>query len=179
MCAPTAVERQIPWRQGPISMSGRWTEKGKAGRESPSSSQMPAQPVPKAPVAPGSSRCMIFQPWLAVLKKEFSLWPRPQFPGSWRADANVEPGNSLQCREICFIYHPLSNFLGLRPRRKQVHCLWQTHHWQSCVAAPREGFLLRALGGEGSGREERRGPGLGVGPGAEGRPSALLLEIIL
>lgn len=42
--------------------------------------QMPAQPVPKAPLAPGSSSNMIFQLQPVVLKREFYLWLNPQVP---------------------------------------------------------------------------------------------------
>lgn len=51
------------------------------GRGSPCPPQMPAQPVPRALLAPGSSSIMIFQLWPVVLKREFYLWLSPQVPG--------------------------------------------------------------------------------------------------
>lgn len=76
------LETQVLRRHRLISVcvcgGGRWAYKGRAGTGRPCSPQMPAQPVPRMPLASGSSSCVIFQPWL-VLRRELYLQPSPWF----------------------------------------------------------------------------------------------------
>ena len=88
MHIPTAVKKTDSLETGLVLCEEGGQREG-GGLGSPCPPQMPAQPVRKAPLAPGSGSSMIFQLWPAVLKREFYLWLNPQVPGIPRGQIPV------------------------------------------------------------------------------------------